>query len=838
MAIKEYTFKVDFITKNSLCMADVNQEDNAIFNIYLTKKGEAVDLNNQQIRIFVRKPDGKLVVQENNIEVVDAKGGAIRVNANNSMFQAVGVAVGQVDLWGADGHNISSSPFLMEVGEHLGGNAVVESYVDVALFRQLTEYIAEANADILKYKTLFESFVKAGVSLEGLNDIKAYIDNNLAELKSETDEAVSLIPRVDKARTDAEAKRVEVVDTTAKAESKRVELVNTTNSAEAKRVELVNTTNTANASKTALEGATAKADTKKKEVESATANAEAKRKEVVAVTNTANTSKGQLETATANADKKKAEVVSVTADAEKKRAEVVGTTNTANETKKALDGAIASGNSVKAGLDGSISTGNTLKAGLDSDIKTGNSLKAGLESATSSANAKKGEVESATSKAESKRAEVVNATNTANESKKALDGAVASSNGVIKKLSESTSMGAGVIDELDKKTALADNVKTQLETKTNTANGVKSGLDSSIASANTKKGEVDGATNNAEQKRLQLVAVTNTAESKRQELQKVVDSIGGAGVVTAGQLNSALANKLDKNGKVKVSYELTYDNTKACCNTSQIGILSGNNGLGIGLSSEFNSRNGWIQVGHGDDNYAENYGTLRLNPKGGDVWINNNLAMSAKPIGDYYGLCVGTDDGSWIRTPQTGLIPYASGVTSSLGTESWKFADAWIDRLHSRRIELTEYGKTFTMGAGGGDCFLVNSKANAYLQLKDDGRLCYKDSQVAYGNNEISFDQGTGVMTEGRVHLGGNMWLFWGWFGVKLPDATAVTRDYTIPACRRIHSVSVSCYSKDAEFTYGQLGVLSIWSTGFKTRLYNARTGGQHYITYHAIGTI
>lgn len=424
MAIKEYTFKVDFITKNSLCMADVNQEDNAIFNIYLTKKGEAVDLNNQQIRIFVRKPDGKLVVQENNIEVVDAKGGAIRVNANNSMFQAVGVAVGQVDLWGADGHNISSSPFLMEVGEHLGGNAVVESYVDVALFRQLTEYIAEANADILKYKTLFESFVKAGVSLEGLNDIKAYIDNNLAELKSETDEAVSLIPRVDKARTDAEAKRVEVVDTTARAESKRVELVNTTNSAEAKRVELVNTTNTANASKTALEGATAKADTKKKEVESATANAEVKRKEVVAVTNTANTSKGQLETATANADKKKAEVVSVTADAEKKRAEVVGTTNTANETKKALDGSIASGQSVKSGLDGSISSGNNLKAGLDSSITSGNATKSALDSATSSANTKKGEVITATNNAESKKVELVAVTNSAEAKRKELQDAI------------------------------------------------------------------------------------------------------------------------------------------------------------------------------------------------------------------------------------------------------------------------------------------------------------------------------------------------------------------------------------------------------------------------------
>lgn len=72
----------------------------------------------------------------------------------------------------------------------------------------------------------------------------------------------------------------------------------------------------------------------------------------------------------------------------------------------------------------------------------------------------------------------------------------------------------------------------------------------------------------------------------------------------------------------------TYDGNKSPANTSQIGIVSNNNGMGIGLDGTFNSRSGWIQVGHSDDQYHDIYGTLRLNPKGGDVAIGSKCTVT------------------------------------------------------------------------------------------------------------------------------------------------------------------------------------------------------------------
>lgn len=137
--------------------------------------------------------------------------------------------------------------------------------------------------------------------------------------------------------------------------------------------------------------------------------------------------------------------------------------------------------------------------------------------------------------------------------------------------------------------------------------------------------------------------------------------------------------------------ELGYDGNKAVQNTSQIGIRSGNNGLGIGLSPDFNSRNGWIQVGHGDDSFAQTYGSLRLNPKGGTVWIHNDLAMSARHNGEYYGLCVDTDDSNWIRTTQSGIIPYKGGVNSNIGTGAWAFNEGnfrYLCSPNSQNIDI------------------------------------------------------------------------------------------------------------------------------------------------------
>ncbi len=54
---------------------------------------------------------------------------------------------------------------------------------------------------------------------------------------------------------------------------------------------------------------------------------------------------------------------------------------------------------------------------------------------------------------------------------------------------------------------------------------------------------------------------------------------------------------------------------------SQFRILSNNNALEFGVNSEYNSRTAAIQARHSQENYADHYGKLLLNPLGGNIGI-------------------------------------------------------------------------------------------------------------------------------------------------------------------------------------------------------------------------
>lgn len=340
MAHKTFGFTVDFNNKKRLAVANVKQNDSAVFNILLVEDGKPVDLTNQQIRLFINKPDNKLVVQDDNITVVDAKRGSIRINVKNSAFQAVGTAVAELDVWGTNQENASSQNFFIEVDEQLGSNDAVKSYVDVNLFRQLTEYIDTANANIAKYRAVMEAFTKAGISAQGLLDIKAYIDNNLASLKAQGDRADNLIPQLNSKNSLADSLIKSLNNTISSGENKKQELINTTNQAEAKKQEVINVTNQAEAKKQDVINYTNNAEAKRAELANTTATAEAKRVEVVNATNTGNNTKTALDKATATA--------------EAKRQEVITATNTANTKIPALEKIIAEADTQGIMLKGTV----------------------------------------------------------------------------------------------------------------------------------------------------------------------------------------------------------------------------------------------------------------------------------------------------------------------------------------------------------------------------------------------------------------------------------------------------------------------------------------------------
>ena len=85
------------------------------------------------------------------------------------------------------------------------------------------------------------------------------------------------------------------------------------------------------------------------------------------------------------------------------------------------------------------------------------------------------------------------------------------------------------------------------------------------------------------------------------------------------------------------------------------------------------------------DNPSEGKMSIKVN---GRVYVNGgfNPVLSAEFNNGYWGIRTPDGGDDWIRTPKTGLLPYTYGKAgsghSSLGTNSWYFSTAYIDKVY------------------------------------------------------------------------------------------------------------------------------------------------------------
>lgn len=83
-------------------------------------------------------------------------------------------------------------------------------------------------------------------------------------------------------------------------------------------------------------------------------------------------------------------------------------------------------------------------------------------------------------------------------------------------------------------------------------------------------------------------------------------------------------------------------------------------------------------------------------------WLNGVLKsvnradfIQAKMTNGYYGMCFGNyQDNGWIRTTQSGLLPYQQGGVGSghcqLGTNTWSFLKSYIDTMVTHKIMFND----------------------------------------------------------------------------------------------------------------------------------------------------
>lgn len=122
--------------------------------------------------------------------------------------------------------------------------------------------------------------------------------------------------------------------------------------------------------------------------------------------------------------------------------------------------------------------------------------------------------------------------------------------------------------------------------------------------------------------------------------------------------------------------------------TGAIRITGYNNLLQIGTGNTNNDRNAFLQSRHLDSAYATSYGTLQLNPLGGDVTINGKHAVAVEDSGsNSNGSYVRYSDGTqicWLyhlkacNTFTWSTIPLAGSTYYYTGSNTWTFPASFI----------------------------------------------------------------------------------------------------------------------------------------------------------------
>lgn len=168
MAINNFHFKLDIEREDYIPKFKLKQYDTAIFYVSLYKNGLPYHFENEQIKMFVKKTDGTIVYQEDNISIEDDK---VKINVENQALVCSGLTYAELEFKSSDGQ-VTSSTFLYEVKEKVGSDKAIESVTDIATLDKLKKYMEDAKKELERFKnelSKIEDLVANKDKLEGQN---------------------------------------------------------------------------------------------------------------------------------------------------------------------------------------------------------------------------------------------------------------------------------------------------------------------------------------------------------------------------------------------------------------------------------------------------------------------------------------------------------------------------------------------------------------------------------------------------------------------------------------------------------------------------------------------
>lgn len=151
MAFKKIPLTIDTMIRNPVPIEGINQEDNIELNIVVTENKTPKDLSSQTIKVYVRRIDGTLVEQTNQITLTNARKGEVTVKLKNSAFNKEGYALFQLDVSDSIGR-ITSSYATFKIGKGLVSGEAIANTNEIEALKKVEEYIKKANQELETFK--------------------------------------------------------------------------------------------------------------------------------------------------------------------------------------------------------------------------------------------------------------------------------------------------------------------------------------------------------------------------------------------------------------------------------------------------------------------------------------------------------------------------------------------------------------------------------------------------------------------------------------------------------------------------------------------------------------
>lgn len=168
MAVNNFHFKLDIEREDHIPKFRLKQYDTAIFYASLYKNGLPYHFENEQIKMFVKKADGTIVYQEDNITIQDDE---VKINVKNQALTASGLTYAELEFKSLSGQ-VTTATFLFEVREKVGSDKAIESITDICTLEKIDKYVGQAKKELDKFKqdlSKLEDLVANKDKLEGQN---------------------------------------------------------------------------------------------------------------------------------------------------------------------------------------------------------------------------------------------------------------------------------------------------------------------------------------------------------------------------------------------------------------------------------------------------------------------------------------------------------------------------------------------------------------------------------------------------------------------------------------------------------------------------------------------